>query len=48
MSPIPGGVHTGAEGCFLRATQHPVEHWGQTTFNVHSKPAPRPPTQSQP
>lgn len=46
-SPIPGGMHTGTEACLLRATQHPMERWGQTAFHVHFKPAPLPPTQSQ-
>lgn len=42
MSPIPGGMHTGVH------TQHLMERWGQAAFNVHSKPAPLPPTQSRP
>lgn len=32
-SSVPGGVQVGVEGCFLRATQHPMGHWGSGCFH---------------
>ena len=32
-SSVPGGLQVGAEGCFLRATQHPMGHWGSDCFH---------------